>query len=818
MSIRNLLLVAAACTGAAASAVTPEACVRLADFGKEADAQIAVNDFGVRGRHAVRYDRTRGCAVFAFTNLRAHVTFPVFERRLLERLRDLRPDKFYIKYRAPEYDASTTLKLTAGKMFYATRQPIAPSRELGLSVAYAKWAWSKDHVPYVATNVTGFILSPEGSGTLEIYEMGVVRDDARAAPARPRDPTPVPADAFAVFPEPRHWRLTGGALALPRRIAWSADALPPVARAEFAKELLDFHGIELVGGSAPLIVFELVRELGPVKYDGFDIACSAHGIRVRALEPAGLAFAAETLAELIWRAGGREIPCFELRDWPRFPIRPWLDMFYCFGADPKYDVPFYTAQLSRFALASRYNRIGHYRAEQLHWSHPALPKGGNGWTQEDYAAIVDHVNGHGVRMLPSVQSLGHQEYCICCRRNAKRLGEDGRGQVLCTRNPETTEVLFSMYDDMIRLCSRNPQYRPDYFLTWHDEVYWQTQSVPEAERCPRCAGVPKNRLFLESVLRCRERLKASGLKTVIFTDMISEAHAGRNQFDCAAIVDEIPRDVVLASWSPLCNMSIGDFRAKGFENWKLFTGFSSDPTGDADIAALGIGLYKFRWWLSRTRAGSHASYGLLATRLQSYYAWREPPRTADEDILMAKKYGSFLMRGWSRKALRGKGGERDLGLAPVSAGETPVALPSPGYAASLVFTHGVSVRKEDLKAYFDRRTLKDSLIGPTVAVCEVRYGDGSAERIPMHYGWNVGDVVSDGTKRDEVFMRYLADCRRIVPNAGDTAVKYEYEWANPHPEKRIASVSLYAPEKTLAHYRLFALAAGVLRDGKEEKR
>ena len=77
----------------------------------------------------------------------------------------------------------------------------------------------------------------------------------------------------------------------------------------------------------------------------------------------------------------------------------------------------------------------------------------------------------------------------------------------------------------------------------------------------------------------------------------------------------------------------------------------------------------------------------------------------------------------------------------------------------------------------------------------------------MRYGWNVGAIRSDGRSYKELLARYLADCRRVIPNADDTAVRYEYEWSNPHPEKRIVAADLVRPHKTLARYRLFSLSA-----------
>ena len=800
------IMLAAACVAAAFAAGAAEAPKRipLVDFSRAEDAKGVFANFAKPGSYALRHDAERGCVVYSFTNTSSHLVFPVANARLRERIQELKPEAFYVKYRAPRYEATTEFKLEAGKAIYMMIMPVAADPDFGLAIMRSKFmAWSKNNLPYVSTDITGIYLSITGSGELEIYEMGVYQESA-VKELPPRDATPVPADAFAVFPEPREWKLTGGKFTLPKDCTWNAGALPDGAKEDFRRELADFHGVTLrpaPAGTPALIDFALEKELGPVKYDGFTIDATPSGIKARALEPTGLAYAADVLRELIWRAGGVEIPAFSLADWPRYRYRPWVDMTSTCYHLQKYPVGLYTDMLERFILSRRYNRIGHCMDQLFQWSSPAMPKRHNAWTPADYAAIVDFTNGRGARMMPSVPSLGHQDYFICLgKENAKRFGEDGMPGVLCTRNPEATALLMGMYDELIALCSRNQGCEPDFFLSWHDEVRWRTHEVPESNRCARCAGVPKNRLFLESVRRCRDRAASSGMREVIYSDMIAEAHNGRNRFNCAAIVDEIPRDVVLASWSSLDALSIPTFKEKGFANWKINTGVREDPTGDDDLEGMGLGVYTFNWWLSRVRnPPGHVNYGIMAAAIQGYYAWRESPRGPGDISAMARKWGDFLVRGWSRKPIRGKTREERLETEPLAA---------PGKAVSLVFTHSVTIDPSKAAEFLSKNNAKDALLGPEVAVFTVYYADGATERIPMTFGWNVGEAELDGRERKQLLARYLADCRRVIPDAEDRRVSYEYEWANPRPDVEIVGLEVALPDSPGAVYRLEGLAAG----------
>ena len=430
--------------------------------------------------------------------------------------------------------------------------------------------------------------------------------------------------------------------------------------------------------------------------------------------------------------------------------------------------------------------------------------------------------------MPFHQSLGHQDYFMLRTPElAARYGEDGERGVLCTRNPETYPLLFSMFDDVIRSCSRNR--KPKYFFLGLDEVRWTTHKVAESNRCVRCAGIPKNQIFRDHVRKCRDWLNERGLRPVMSPDMITEMHNGRNRFNCAAIVDELPRDVILAPWSKLDDLSIDDLDKKGFEQWKVYTGFTVDPTGDDRVTGYGIGLFVFNWWLTRTRGCSNARYGILAQFLTAHHAWREAPLEEDEGIPLAHKWGNFLMRRWGRKPvpfgafrtipLVGKaqlpGGfdsrTKEVDGVPVDlcgmvvAAKQPTVLPVVGRVLSFAFLHGVEIPERDTTRFY--KGLRDDIRGNTLAAFLVKYADGAETEIPINYAWNVGEVVSRGTNLEDCLARYLFDCRFVWTNNDDDRCLYLTEWINPTPEKEIVSVSLRKVGNGAAEYRLYSLSA-----------
>ena len=110
------------------------------------------------------------------------------------------------------------------------------------------------------------------------------------------------------------------------------------------------------------------------------------------------------------------------------------------------------------------------------------------------------------------------------------------------------------------------------------------------------------------------------------------------------------------------------------------------------------------------------------------------------------------------------------------------------------------------------RTLCGTILAAVAfAVLAVCNADGATERIPMTFGWNVGEAELDGREMKQLLARYLADCRRVIPEADDRRVSYEYEWVNPRPDVEIVRLEVSTTDFPGVIYRLNGLAAGRIR-------
>jgi hypothetical protein len=123
-----------------------------------------------------------------------------------------------------------------------------------------------------------------------------------------------------------------------------------------------------------------------------------------------------------------------------------------------------------------------------------------------------------------------------------------------------------------------------------------------------------------------------------------------------------------------------------------------------------------------------------------------------------------------------------------------------GLVDSLVFRHNTSIRLAYRSADKGYR-LADYLIGHYT----VRYADGSRETLDLHYGRNISNADVDWGRSSLPYtyssaLELLQAACYTRPwvkglNNRDHVTVYDYEWANPHPDRELESVSLTLAEK-----------------------
>ncbi len=694
-------------------------------------------------------------------------------------------------------------------------------------------------------------------------------------------------DDFALFPVPKIFEKQKDNILLPPIMKVYASPDLDISKLRLSGELKDFYNVQLtdcpqvdaaeivLGIASDAVIRELIKEMSlendfnKIKYDGFAIITSAKKILIAANEKRGVLYGVNAFLDMVKMTSGdigpAKISVAKLIDWPRVENRFFCQSMHGYYPQRKYDIAFYKSMLKKFPLHFRYNGFLFELGDYYKWQ---IVKIGHtfSWNAEEYAELIDFINSNYTPVMPSIQSLGHMNWWLLKYNELAALREDGGMEVLCTRHPDSYKILFGFYDEAWKMCSRNPEYTPRYFYTSLDEVRWQTFATPEEKRCKYCHGIPKKQIFLEHIKKLNSYIKNYDAKMLMFTDMLTNEHNGLNEFKCAEILNDIPRDVIMCHWSHLDHPSIAKFSEMGFENWKILTSYQEDRTYENMTKGYGFGVYTYHWWLGETRCHETSSYGLMAQTLSSNNFWNGLPDDGSEVWRKDTKiYGTQIMRNWSRKPLLNAGKDiSTIDLSPLvnktvsgkdgwfmqddkyelsnmdfkldkiagipvsfakindntaclllsKVGQQNAIMKLGKKMASLLLLHAAHLDEKDSKTFWDRSNYDDPLEGKKVVKYTVKYIDGTTEEFSINYMWNIGKWLINPNLRKDVFSKYVADSRYIwegktayaqSQNIDNDIAIYQYEWVNPFPEKDLSEVKIDLLDNYLA-YALLAVS------------
>ncbi|MBE0652564.1 MAG: family 20 glycosylhydrolase [Bacteroidales bacterium] len=176
--------------------------------------------------------------------------------------------------------------------------------------------------------------------------------------------------------------------------------------------------------------------------------------------------------------------------------------------------------------------------------------------------IVHVCKRNNIRLVPQINLLGHQSWA---NRTGKLLQEypefDETPHIVmpekyewpnddglycksyCPRHPEVHKVIFALVDELMEV------FEADAFHAGMDEVFYIGD-----DKCSRCSGEDKARLFAEEVVLIHDHLAEKGRELWIWGDRLLDGEitgigmweASMNETHPA--IDMIPKDVVIWDW------------------------------------------------------------------------------------------------------------------------------------------------------------------------------------------------------------------------------------------------------------------------------
>lgn len=194
-------------------------------------------------------------------------------------------------------------------------------------------------------------------------------------------------------------------------------------------------------------------------------------------------------------------------------------------------------------------------------SRPDLADRG-GLSQDDAARLTKACRDHGIALIPQLNLLGHQSWANHTGRllqvhpefdetpwvqmpekyswpNSDRL----YCKSYCPLHPDVHAAVFALVDE---LCDA---FAADALHAGMDEVFYIGE-----DKCPRCGGQDKAKLFADEVTRIRDHLREKGRRMWMWGDRLLDGKAtGLGEWEASengthGAIDLIPKDIVICDW------------------------------------------------------------------------------------------------------------------------------------------------------------------------------------------------------------------------------------------------------------------------------
>lgn len=615
-----------------------------------------------------------------------------------------------------------------------------------------------------------------------------------------------------IFPTPMNYTKTEGAIKTSALVSVFAENEDAKCAAKILSEkYFEKTGIVLEEAAEASVQFLFD---GNLKKNAYNLTVSEQGVQITASDRKGFVQGAETLIKIV---DGDEIPCCQVKDEPFCEFRG-VHMYL-----PSVEQMPFVKRVIKYVLSPMgYNFMIMEIAGTMQFdSHPEInecfldaiakakaglwppfPHGsvadGTVVSKKDVREYVEYVRSFGIEVVPEIQSLGHVQFMTLAHPDIAEKDENAEEVVLdarladippkafyahsfCSSNPKSYEILFDLVDEIIEVVQPK-----EYVHMGHDEVY-------QIGVCPVCKHKDPSDLFADDINKLYNYLKAKGYKMMIWSDMLQPV----TKYKTFGAIDRIPKDILMLDFIWYFHLD------KDIEQNLLDQGFevlvgnlysSHYPRYEKRIRSKGMRGGQISAWVGNNeyslgKEGKFYDFMLTAQMLWSESYTRFCRYSYDKvisgmipqmrQVIQQKSYPSLA-------AAKQETAIKDAQTLELVAAPSGSEYPVNAAFDSIVFEHASSA--------FLRRIPWVAL--EKIGQYTIRYEDGTEEVIALEYG---GNLSYWNRRQNEPFAApyyrhngysgtWFSDGRRCVASTGEAATLYCYEWINPKPEVKIASI------------------------------
>ena len=295
---------------------------------------------------------------------------------------------------------------------------------------------------------------------------------ACAAAAHAQNATPLWVRGYSVVPTPRNVQVGSRDLTFGGEwtIAPEGPAASNMAVRSLVRDAAEFHGVTLRRAAGSKAIRLAVKPGAVATKAEADLDVQAYRLRITPAaieitgngEP-GLFYGVQTLVQLMRRdgAGRLTVPECTIEDWPKLQLR-----FLHWDTKHHQDRMETLKRYLDWSARMKANVIGFEVEDKFEYpSHPVVGAPG-AFTAAQLQEIVDYGLERHIQVVPVIQSPAHMTYVLKHPEFAD-LRADGNNYQSKMCDPRTYELLFSLYDDVIKATKG-----VKYFFVSTDEVYY----------------------------------------------------------------------------------------------------------------------------------------------------------------------------------------------------------------------------------------------------------------------------------------------------------------------------------------------------------
>lgn len=271
----------------------------------------------------------------------------------------------------------------------------------------------------------------------------------------------------------------------------------------------------------------LATDLQPPAHESpeaYTLVTGPEGAAAAARHPLGLLRARATLRQLLTLAGDGAIPEVRITDWPDTLIRGvHLDLKYIMHRKD-----YLLRWLDTLADYKVNTLLLEYEDKFPYRSHPVL-RHPLAFTEAELKKFLARARGHGIRVVPLIQNMGHVEY-ILKHECFAHLRRNGWHTEYDTALPAVMPLVREILDDVLRFHAED-----EWFHVGGDECF-SLHKLPDAEAA---------RLYGDHMAQVLRHVVAAGKRPLMWQDMVTRASGDIR----AGLLAKFPKQTILCHWN-----------------------------------------------------------------------------------------------------------------------------------------------------------------------------------------------------------------------------------------------------------------------------